>query len=73
VEWPKPETGGTCPMRMKAVVCSVDGREAVEVQMDKPVGSTEEAERFGEEVAEELKRKGAARILEEITQSKKPW
>ncbi|KAI5289558.1 porphobilinogen deaminase [Ascosphaera aggregata] len=60
-------------LRMRSIVCSVDGKKAVEVEMDKLVTSNADAEKFGYEVAEELRKKGAGKILEEIAQSKKPW
>ncbi|KZZ89539.1 Tetrapyrrole biosynthesis, hydroxymethylbilane synthase [Ascosphaera apis ARSEF 7405] len=72
-EWVANESGSGEVLRLRSIVCSVDGKEAVEVEMDKAVASKEQAEQFGYEVAEELRKKGAGKILEEIAQSKKPW
>ena len=52
---------------LRAVVVSVDGREAVEGERRMVVGSLEEAEELGLQVAENLVSKGAGKILEKIT------
>jgi hydroxymethylbilane synthase len=58
-------------LRMRAVVASLDGTEAVEGDREGRVGSREEAEAFGREMAGELVGRGAGRILEAIGQKKR--
>jgi hydroxymethylbilane synthase len=53
-------------LRMKAVVVSLDGAEAVEADERKVVANREEAEEFGKYVAKMLIQRGAGKILEEI-------
>lgn len=53
-------------LRMKAVVVSVDGSEAAEVELDGTVDSQQAADDFGVEVAQALVDRGADRILEHI-------
>lgn len=65
-EWEGEET-----LRMRAVVVSLDGSEAVEADERIVVGSGEEADKFGKKVAKVLVEKGAGRILEVITASRK--
>lgn len=55
---------------MQAIVCSVDGREAVEVERAANVTSTEEAEAFGDDVAKALVAGGADKILTAIQAAK---
>ena len=66
-----PPPGDDDTLQMKALVVSVDGTESVGLEMQ-VVGlrTAAQAERFGEDVAAELLRKGAGRILEAI-QAKK--
>ncbi|PGH14116.1 porphobilinogen deaminase [Helicocarpus griseus UAMH5409] len=71
-EWIK-EGEGKGTLRVRAIVASVDGKEAVELEKDAEIGSAEEAEAFGKDVADELVRRGAGKILEEIQQNKKVW
>lgn len=51
---------------MKAIVCSLDGQEAAEVEMRRRLTSRDDADEFGWEVAKALVGKGAAKILEAI-------
>ncbi|OJD27639.1 porphobilinogen deaminase [Blastomyces percursus] len=71
-EWVQ-DSEGKENLRLRAIVASVDGKEAVEIEKDKDVRSGEEAEVFGKEVADELVTMGAGRILAEIQQKKKAW
>ncbi|WEW60949.1 porphobilinogen deaminase [Emydomyces testavorans] len=59
-------------LRLRSVVASVDGKEAVEIEKDGVVKSNEEAEAFGEKAAMDLVDKGAGKILEAI-QRKRIW
>ena len=56
---------------MHAIVLSVDGQQAVEGSKRQKVSSREEADQFGWEMAQELVRNGAGKILEEITLNRK--
>ena len=51
---------------LRASVISTDGRECVEASKDGVVGSYEEAEKLGRELAEKLLGLGAEGILKEI-------
>ncbi|GAB7358170.1 hypothetical protein MBLNU230_g0324t1 [Neophaeotheca triangularis] len=51
---------------MKAIVCSLDGQEAAEVEMRRRLTNREDADEFGWEVAKALVDRGAAKILEAI-------
>lgn len=57
-------------LHMTAIVVSVDGKESVEVEKQARVDSNAEAEQFGAEIAADLLKKGADRILAAI-QAKK--
>ncbi|KAI9890419.1 MAG: porphobilinogen deaminase [Vezdaea aestivalis] len=57
-------------MRMAACVVSLDGREGVEVEEEAEVTSKEQAEVFGERVAEKLVQGGAGTILKAINDKK---
>jgi hydroxymethylbilane synthase len=57
-------------LQMKAVVVSIDGSESVESEMQVTLQTATEADQFGENVAADLLRKGADRILAAI-QAKK--
>jgi hydroxymethylbilane synthase len=57
----------TDEMIMRAIVVSLDGQEAAEVETKRHVGSREDAEQFGWDVARMLVDKGADKILESIT------
>ncbi|ODH44995.1 porphobilinogen deaminase [Paracoccidioides brasiliensis] len=73
-EWVKGEGQGEVEkLRLRTIVASVDGKEAVEVEMEAEIRSEAEAEWFGKTVAEELIVKGAGKILEVIQQKKKIW
>lgn len=52
---------------MRAIVVSLDGREAAEIETRKIIGSAEDAEQFGWEAARLLVEKGADKILQQIT------
>ena len=56
---------------MHAIVLSVDGQQAVEGSKRQKLSSKEEADQFGWEMAQELVRNGAGKILEEITLNRK--
>lgn len=58
-------------LQMRAALISVDGSRIVEVEKEGPCGNRKEAEFFGIAVAEEMVKKGAAEILEEIERNKK--
>ncbi|EFR03222.1 porphobilinogen deaminase [Nannizzia gypsea CBS 118893] len=60
-------------LRLRCIVTSVDGREAVEVEKDCGVQTPEQAEAFGKAVADEMVEQGAGKILEVIQQKKKAW
>jgi hydroxymethylbilane synthase len=64
-KWVQPDI-----LQMKAVVVSIDGSQSVESEMQVRLQTATEAGRFGENVAAELLRKGADRILAAI-QAKK--
>ena len=57
-------------LRLRSIVVSVDGKEAAEIEKDADIRTIEEAERFGEDAAQELVEQGAGRILEVIQQGK---
>ncbi|EEH10109.1 porphobilinogen deaminase [Histoplasma capsulatum G186AR] len=71
-EWVQGAEGKETLM-LRAIVSSVDGKEAVEIEKVEKVTSGEEAEVFGKKVADELVVLGAGRILAEIQQKKKAW
>lgn len=71
-EWVQ-DAEGREKLRLRSIVASVDGKEAVEMEKDEEVRSGEEAEAFGKQVADELVVLGAGRILEAIQQKKKAW
>lgn len=56
---------------MRAVVVSLDGQQAVEVEGRRRINSREDADEFGWEMAQRLVEKGAAKILEEINLNRK--
>lgn len=58
-------------LRLRSIVVSVDGQEAAEIEMDRDLRTAEEAERFGQDAAQELIGKGAGKILEVIEEEKK--
>ncbi len=53
-------------LTMRAAVVSLDGQDAVEAEMTRSIGSREDADEFGLEVASCLVQKGADRILATI-------
>ena len=57
-------------LHLKAIVVSVNGKESVEVEEQARVNNVDEAEQFGMDVANELLKNGADRILAAI-QAKK--
>jgi hydroxymethylbilane synthase len=58
-------------LQMRAALISVDGSRAVEVEKEGQCGNGKDAEFFGIAVAEEMVKKGATEILEEIERNKK--
>ena len=52
---------------MRAIVVSLDGKECVQGGRRRMVGSNDDAEEAGWEMAQELVGKGAGKILEKIT------
>jgi hydroxymethylbilane synthase len=58
-------------LRMRAVLVSVNGKQAVEVEKEGECENSKEAEFFGIAVAEEMVKQGAGEILEEIERNKK--
>ena len=56
---------------MRAIVVSLDGKEAVEAEMTRRITSREEADEFGWDVAKKLVEGGAGKILEHITLNRK--
>ncbi|PGH26983.1 porphobilinogen deaminase [Polytolypa hystricis UAMH7299] len=71
-EWVK-DADGKDKLKMRSIVASVDGSEAVHLDMDGDVASNEEAEAFGLKAANELVERGAGKILAAIQQNKKAW
>jgi hydroxymethylbilane synthase len=71
-EWVQNDAGRE-QLRLRSIVASVDGKEAVEIEKDGDVQSPQEAEDFGKQAAEELVANGAGKILEVIQQHKKVW
>ena len=61
------EDRGRGVLLMRAMVVSLDGNECVQAERRRVVGSDEDAEEAGWEMAQELVEKGAAKILEKIT------
>ena len=59
--------GLTDELDMKAIVVSLDGQEAAEVETSRRIVTREDADEFGIEVARLLVEKGAGTILEGIT------
>ena len=55
---------------LRAIVVSVDGTESAEIEKSEHVDGAEAAEQFGMNVAEELREKGAGKILEDIEKAK---
>ncbi|KAF3483664.1 porphobilinogen deaminase [Arthroderma uncinatum] len=70
-EWVQ-DASGKEMLRLRCIVTSVDGKDAVETEKDGDVQSPEQAEAFGRAVADEMVEKGAGKILEVIKQ-KKAW
>jgi len=56
----------TDEMIMRAIVVSLDGQEAAEVETRRRIASREDADEFGWEVAKQLVAKGADQILQRI-------
>ncbi|KAK2746361.1 porphobilinogen deaminase [Myotisia sp. PD_48] len=71
-EWIQGDQGNEF-LRLRSIVTSVDGKEAVELSKDLEVTSPAEAEAFGISFAKEMASNGAAEILEAIQQKKKLW
>ncbi|EAS27975.3 porphobilinogen deaminase [Coccidioides immitis RS] len=69
-EWIQDDNGKDL-LRLRSIVTSVDGKEAVEIEEDGNVQSDEAAETFGKEVALKLVARGAGKILEDIQNQKK--
>lgn len=53
-------------LTMRAVVVSLDGKDAAEVELTRTIVTREQADEFGREVAAKLIERGAAKILEAI-------
>ena len=64
--------GLTEHLLMRAVVVSLDGKEAVETEMTRRVVSKEEAEQLGKDVAAVLVKQGAGEILDAINKTRVP-
>jgi len=58
-------------LRLRAVVVSLDGKHAVEANVSGSVKTVEDAEKLGQEIAAQILRKGADKILAEI-KAKRP-
>ncbi|EXJ56001.1 porphobilinogen deaminase [Cladophialophora yegresii CBS 114405] len=67
--WTDGENGHNA-LQLKAIVVSTDGKERADVDMRKVVQSKKEAELFGVDVASELLRRGADKILAEIKEKR---
>ncbi|ETI21562.1 porphobilinogen deaminase [Cladophialophora carrionii CBS 160.54] len=67
--WTEGENGHNA-LLLKAIVVSTDGKEKADVEMKEIVQSKEEAELFGVNVASELLRRGADKILAEIKEKR---
>ena len=63
-------TNGQKRLCLRAIVISVDGKESAEIERDGEVSTARDAEDFGVAVAEELRSKGAGKILEDIERAK---
>lgn len=63
-------TNGKRRLCLRAIVISVDGKESAEIERDGEVSTAKDAEDFGNAVAEELRSKGAGKILEDIERAK---
>ncbi|OAL71191.1 porphobilinogen deaminase [Trichophyton violaceum] len=72
-EWVPDASGKGEMLRLRCIVTSIDGKEAVEIEKDCNVHTPEQAEAFGKAVAGEMVEKGAGKILEVIQQKKKAW
>ena len=64
------DTQGKQKLNLRAIVVSVDGKESAEIEKDGEVTTVTQAEEFGNAVAEELRSKGAGKILEDIERAK---
>ena len=58
-------------LKLSAIVVQLDGSEVVTVDMTENVTSEDEADKFGKAVADALVAKGAGKILDAISKSKK--
>ena len=61
------DEGDSEEMLMRAIVVSLEGDDAAEVEVRKIIHANEDAEQFGWDVARLLVEKGADKILEQIT------
>lgn len=59
-------------LKIKAIVVSVDGKESAEMSQKGVVNDPASAEQFGHNVANDLLRHGAGKILAEIKERKRP-
>lgn len=57
----------TDEMILRAIVVSLDGQEAAEVELRKRITNRDDADQFGRDIARELVAKGADKILQGIT------
>jgi hydroxymethylbilane synthase len=64
------EIGDDEELLLRSVVVSADGKDFVEVEVVRKVGSVTEAEAFGQDIAHMLVAKGADKILEKISKDK---
>lgn len=64
------EVGDDEELLLRTIVVSVDGKDFVETEMTRKVGSVADAEAFGKDIAKILVEKGADKILEKISKDK---
>lgn len=57
-------------LQLRALVVSVNGKESAAIEKDEVIDNVEAAEEFGVKVAEELRERGAGKILEDIERAK---
>ena len=67
-EWHKDKV----TLSVRATVVSPDGKESVELLQNEFVERSEDAERFGFDLAQQLVKRGAGKILADIQQRKRP-
>lgn len=62
--------GDSKKLRLKATVVSLDGTEAVDGEREETISTLEQADSFGQRVAQELVERGARKILDVINQGR---